>query len=489
MNSKIAQRLTRYFVMALILFALTVGTLFSFMFARHTADVTRRDLCAHAVSIAQTIEHFTTDCEEGECKGGGFKAYMRYIGDAAMSELALLNARGEVVLLGEMAPPEVPLPEHALEMAGRVFESGEVTGSGFSLNPFRPEEMIVCAPVADGQGGVKYALVMSMPVNSVAHTLEDAFYLLSACLMIALVISVAAAGLLSRRFVNPLNRMMDAATQMARGDYSVRTQIDQRDEIGVLAAHIDALAQKLDQAEKERRNFDQMRKNFLSDISHELRTPVSVLRGNVELLRGGMIEEPAQQKQCYDQLYMDAQHLQRLIDDLLELTRLQNTQFSIEMETINLMDVLSDSVRFMRRRAEEKRIGLQLDEAQPFAVMGDYGRLRQLMIILLDNAIKFSMEGQKVHVAVRQQHAVCEVSVIDHGCGIEADALGHIFDRYFHNRSGANRTGTGLGLPIAREIALRHGIDLSCSSTPGEGTCFRLVFSEHDRHAAGHDAL
>lgn len=489
MNSKIAQRLTRYFVMALILFALTVGTLFSFMFARHTADVTRRDLCAHAVSIAQTIEHFTTDCEEGECKGGGFKAYMRYIGDAAMSELYLLNRDGTSAVIGEMKLQEGLPPQEAQLLAQKTFETGELTEGAFIINPFRLSEMMVCAPVGDGQDGIRYVLVMQAGVHDIAHALQDTFYILSACLLIAMVIAVVISGFLSRRFVNPLNRMMDAATQMARGDYSMRTQIDQRDEIGVLAAHIDALAQKLDQAEKERRNFDQMRKNFLSDISHELRTPVSVLRGNVELLRGGMIEEPAQQKQCYDQLYMDAQHLQRLIDDLLELTRLQNTQFSIEMETINLMDVLSDSVRFMGRRAEEKRIGLQLDEAQPFAVMGDYGRLRQLMIILLDNAIKFSMEGQKVHVAVRQQHAVCEVSVIDHGCGIEADALGHIFDRYFHNRSGANRTGTGLGLPIAREIALRHGIDLSCSSTPGEGTCFRLVFSEHDRHAAGHDAL
>ena len=88
MKNKIARRLTQHFALALILFALTAGALFSFMLARHTADVTRRDLRAHASSIAQTIEHFTADCEEGECKGGGFKAYMRYIGAAAMSDLA-----------------------------------------------------------------------------------------------------------------------------------------------------------------------------------------------------------------------------------------------------------------------------------------------------------------------------------------------------------------------------------------------------------------
>ena len=476
MKSKIAQRLTKYFAWAMLLFALLAGMLFSLMFARHTADVTKRDLCAHAASIAETIAHFTQDCEEGECKGGGFKAYMRYIGDAAMSDLALLNAQGEYVLLGEMALPEMPLEKRALEMAARVFESNEIISSGFSLNPFHPEEMIVCAPVPDGQGGVRYALAMRMKVNSVAHALTDAFYMLSACLLIAMTIAMVVSRFLSRRFVNPLNKMMDAATKMAQGDYSAKTCVAQQDEIGVLAAHIDELAQKLDEAQKERLRFDQMKQDFFSDISHELRTPIAVIKGNAELLREGMMEDTAQKQQCYDQLYADANHLQRLVGDMLELSRLQNAQFHIEMETINLADVLSDSVRTMRRKAEEKKIAIRMDAMKPFAVLGDYGRLRQLMIILLDNAVKFSPEGADVHVEIRQEKETCEVTVADHGCGIEPEALEHIFDRYFHRPSDLNRSGTGLGLPIAREIALRHGLEISCRSTPGEGTRFQVVF-------------
>lgn len=483
MKNKIARRLTKYFAWAMLLFALLAGLLFSMMFARHTADVTKRDLCAHAASIAETIAHFTDGCEEGECKGGGFKAYMRYIGDAAMSDLALLNAQGEIVLLGEMALPETPLPAQALELAAHVFESGEMASGGFSLNPFHPEEMIVCAPVSDGQGGVLYALVMRMKVNSVVHALTDAFYMLSACLLIAMTIAMVVSRFLSRRFVNPLNKMMDAATKMAQGDYSAKTCVAQQDEIGVLAAHIDELAQKLDEAQKERLRFDQMKQDFFSDISHELRTPIAVIKGNAELLREGMMEDTAQKQQCYDQLYADANHLQRLVGDMLELSRLQNAQFHIEMEIVNLADVIMDSVRTMRRKADEKQIAIRMDQMQPFAVMGDYGRLRQLMIILLDNAVKFSPEGAAVHVEVRQEKDTCEVAVADHGCGIEPEALEHIFDRYFHRPSDINRSGTGLGLPIAKEIAHRHGIELACSSKPGEGTVFRLSFAEHEMNA------
>jgi len=479
MKNKIARRLTQYFALALILFALTVGVLFSAMFARHTADVTRRDLCAHAVSIADTIAHFTANYNEGSCSGGGFKSYMRFIGDATMSDLYLLDAQGNHVVLGEMQLPEKPLDQQVLPLAMCVFETGEMSSAGFSLNPFHAGDMIVCVPVLDEAGGVQLALVLSANINNISHTLQDAFYLLTACLAIALVIAIAASFFLSRRFVTPLHRMMDAATQMARGDYSVKTRVVQNDEIGVLAAQIDMLAKKLDEAEKERSHFEQLRQDFFSDISHELRTPISVLRGSIELLREGIIEDPAQRRQYYDQLHADAHHLQRLVNDLLELTRLQNTQFKIEMEIINLMDVLADTVRFMRQKAEEKRIEIRLDEAAPFAVLGDYGRLRQLMIILLDNAIKFSGEGGAVQIAVRRKHGACEVSVIDHGCGIDEEALEHIFDRYFHKHSGVNRGGTGLGLPIAREIALRHDIEMTCSSRPGEGTCFTLVFSEH----------
>ena len=478
MKNKIAQRLARYFAFALVLFALLAGTMFSLMFARHTADVTRRDLCAHAVSIAQTISKFVINCEEESCKGGGFKAYMRYIGDAAMSELYLLDDGGEYAALGEMKMPETMPDEETMRLVSAVFESGEVVNGSFSLNPFHMEEMLVCAPVFDAQGGVQYALVMRMPVSGIAHALQDAFYMLSACLAIAMVIALAVSGFLSRRFVNPLYRMMDAATKMAHGDYSAKTHVAQQDEIGVLAAQIDALAQKLDEAEKERSSFEKMRQDFLSDISHELRTPVSVLKGNLELLRSGIISDSAQRQQCYDQLYSDANHLQRLIDDLLELTRLQNTQFRINMETINLMDVMQDSVRFMRQKAAEKGIAIRMDEAAPFAVMGDYGRLRQMMIILLDNAIKFSPAGESVEIAVYKQQGMCEVSIIDHGSGIEEDAIGHIFDRYFYSRSGQNRSGTGLGLPIAKGIAQRHGIQIICRSKPGEGTCFTLSFDE-----------
>ena len=149
------------------------------------------------------------------------------------------------------------------------------------------------------------------------------------------------------------------------------------------------------------------------------------------------------------------------------------------MDVVNLSDVLSDSVRLMRQRTEKKNILLRFDnQAGPFPVLGDYGRLRQLMIILLDNAIKFSPEQSAIELVSRRSAGGCEVSVTDHGAGMDKETLSQIFARYFHNSTSQNRSGTGLGLPIAKEIALRHQAEFSCESRPGEGTCFTLFFPE-----------
>lgn len=478
MKNKIARRLTLYSALVLLIFALLAGVLFSLMFARHTASVTASDLRAHTASIADTLTHFVANYLEGSCQGSGFKSYTRFVGELAMSDLYLVDEQGAAVTIGELELPAAPLPAEASTLVSRVFGTSEVISESFFAGLFHPEMLMAGAPIFDSQGEVEYALILHYPVATAEHALHDTIYILVVCLLIASMLAMVISTLLSRRFVTPLHRMKDCTTKLTGGDYTAKTGVKQNDEIGVLAEHIDALSKQLAAAEKERQELEQMRQDFFSDISHELRTPIAVLKGNVELLQSGMIDDAAKAKGAYEQLAADTHHMERLINDLLELTKLQNPHFLIEKEVINLIDVLCDTTRFMRQRAASKQITIRLnDSCGPFPVMGDYSRLRQLMIILIDNAIKFSPDHSEVLLTARSMGKTCEVCVIDHGIGMDADALSHIFDRYFHNRSGLNRSGTGLGLPIAKEIALRHDISIRCESTPGEGTCFALLFS------------
>lgn len=481
MKNKIAQRLTLYFAAVLLVFALIAGTLFSLMFARHTADVTSRDMQDHAVSIAGTLSHFIGSYNQGDCSGSGFKSYVRFIGEAATGDLFLLDIDCNPASLGEMKLPETAIPPEAPPLVQRVFEENAVICESFSTSLLHADNLIAGAPVRDQDGSVIYALLLRAPLGGIDHTLGDTVYILAACLGIAGILGIIVSDILSHRFVTPLHKMMECTTKLTGGHYGAKTGVSQSDEIGVLAEHIDALANQLSALEKERQELDQMRQNFFSDISHELRTPLAVLKGNIELLRGGLVCDEALLRTRFDQLYSDAAQLERLVNDLLELTRLQNPHFRINMDVINLSDVLSDSVRLMRQHAERKKILIHFDnQAGPFPVLGDYGRLRQLMIILLDNAIKFSPEQSAIELVSKRSAGGCEVSVTDHGAGMDEETLSHIFARYFHNSSRQNRSGTGLGLPIAKEIALRHGLAFTCESKVGDGTVFTLAFPIHE---------
>ena len=482
MKNKIARRLTLYFTIVLLLFSMMASSLFSLLFARHTADITRRDLHAHAASIAETLSHFTQSYSAESCQGGGFKAYMRFVGDFAMSDLFLLDAQCQSVTLGEESRPAENLPEAARPLVAKVFETGEILDiSAGSSSRVHADNLIAAAPVYDAEGRIAHVAVLCSPLDIVEHTQRDGVILLSICFAITLVLAIGVSVVLSHRFVTPLSRMMNTTTKLMQGEYSAKTGVKQHDEIGVLAEHIDALSLQLAAVEKERQQLEQMRQDFFSDISHELRTPIAVLKGSVELLREGMIKSEEEKETYYRQLFTDVTHLERLVNDLLELTRLQNPHFRIEKDVVNLGDILSESARFMRPAAAKKQITLRYESScAPFPVLGDYGRLRQMMIILLDNAIKFSPEGAVVELAAQPQKDACLVCVTDHGTGMDEETRSHIFDRYFHSCSALNRSGSGLGLPIAKEIALRHAISITCESQIGEGTQFALLFPEHE---------
>jgi signal transduction histidine kinase len=170
-------------------------------------------------------------------------------------------------------------------------------------------------------------------------------------------------------------------------------------------------------------------------------------------------------------------YLQRLINDLLDLSKLQNPDFRMEMQELDLRDVLCDAVRSASQLAREKNVAIrQTCDGPAPRLAGDYGRLRQMFLIVLDNAVKFSPPGSDVTVTLEDS----AVTIRDRGAGITEEDLPHIFDRFYKTRSEENKSGSGLGLAIARQIAERHHIELSAESRPGEGASFRFAFRQEE---------
>lgn len=491
MPSKIALRLVLYFSAALLLFSVIIGGTFAALSTRHTTDLHIAQLQARAETISQTMYGFLSGTAkpmngshqgQGNGRSGlhgtGFGAYMRFLDQLAMADVWVVDSDSKTITPGsqhadtieyEQLPPD---GESVIEeaLAGKVFISESFSG-------FMGERTLsVGVPIRKDDGSpVLGAVLLHSPVQGVSDTVRDGLYTLLISLLVALLLAVPAAFLLSLKFTRPLNQMRDTASRIAQGDFSAQNNLQQNDEIGALAGAMDSMALKLGEASRESQRLEHMRQDFISNISHELRTPVTVLRGSLEAIVDSVVSDPEQVSKYHHQMLEESKHMQRLVDDLLELSRLENADFKIEKSPLELHQLLEDVARSMRRVAEPKGVVLETRSVnKELPVFGDYGRLRQMLIVVVHNAIKFSPEGGTVVLSLSEQENKHIISVSDTGPGISDNELPEIFQR-FHKSGRGNETGTGLGLPIASKIAQRHNIKIQIDSKPGN-TVFTFIF-------------
>ena len=412
---------------------------------------------------------------------------MRMIEDIAMGEVWIVDAKTGNIVQGrnEKGQPfsYLKLPPNAEETIKKAI-SGETTTTE-NFNDYLNENSItVAVPIKNGET-IEGVVLLHSPVKYMSSALKSGIYTLIFSILAALILASISAVWLSISFTKPLNKIRDTTTELAKGNYEVTTQINQSDEIGELAKSIDKLALQLDKSSKESERFEKMRQNFIANISHELRTPITVIRGSIEAICDGVISNPEQLKDYNEQILSDSIHLQRLVNDLIDLTKLQNTDFSIDKSTINLFEIINDAVRSMKQISTKKGVKINFSaenaiEEDRYLFVGDYQRIRQMIIIVLDNAIKFSNENQKVDILLKKENKKYELKICDSGRGIDPENIGEIFNRYHKSNTEENKNGMGLGLAIAKEIALRHNIEIFVKSVPNIKTVFTFLIPLND---------
>lgn len=365
------------------------------------------------------------------------------------------------------------LPDKNKKFIETLFEGYRAETKSFG-SLFNEGTISVGEPILRRDGSVMGAVIIHGSSRGIFDSMKSGLITMAISLVAALAFGIIAAVILSKRFSKPLVKINDTAAMIAEGDYSARTEVRRNDEIGTLAETIDDMAVKLEAASEESEKLQNLRQGFIANISHELRTPVTVMRGSLEALCDGVVTDPELVKQYHGEMLKESKYMQRMVNDLLDLSRLQNPDFSLNISEFNLCDCVSDAVRSARRVADAKN--LQIDYGYDTAecmFKGDYDRVRQMLLIVLDNAVKFTDDvSHPVTVSLRNG---C-VEVTNTGRGITAEELPYVFERFYRSQSEDNKNGTGLGLSIARQIALRHGVGVSVRSVPGGETTFVFDF-------------
>ncbi len=233
-----------------------------------------------------------------------------------------------------------------------------------------------------------------------------------------------------------------------------------------------ALVQDISESER----LEQLRRDFVANVSHEFRTPLTVIKGSLEALADGTVTEPESVSRYYGRLQAETRALERLVGDLLDLSRLQAETLSLHLEPVNSFEVMTDAVKGIQEIAHEKGIDIVFhgEEAVP-PVLGDYDRLRQLFIIFLDNAVKYSPKESAVTVSLRGGERLT-VTIEDQGAGISPEELPYIWDRFYQGDASRESHGTGLGLSIAARLIALHNGTVTVNSHIGKGTVFTLTF-------------
>ncbi|XCH79152.1 MAG: ATP-binding protein [Candidatus Dehalobacter alkaniphilus] len=491
-KKNIAFKLTTGFVLIVLISMLTLGLIFIQVFRQYELDSREQTMLERARSISEVVSANLQS--NGQMRGiGGFT---RFLDTMAEANVWIMDKQGSPLVftgngngmgngkgngMGAMGAGmgqnhtfySGPLPPEAENVITDVLSGKESISQSFS-SVYQEATLTVGVPIIDADKQVIGTVLLHTPVNGITNALNKTFHILLASLLVSLIIAIGLGIFYSVLFTRPLKVMNKTALEMAHGNYDARTGIKQQDEIGQLGNSLDFLASELSQAREKIDKLEQVRRDFVANVSHEFRTPLTVIRGSLEALADGTIEQPGDIKRYYGHMLAETRSLERLVQDLLELSRLQSGKIAINFEPVHIPNLLGDVVKSMQTIADSREIQIHCDIPQdvPTAI-SDYDRLRQLIVIFIDNAIKYSPEKTVVTVSLELDKTF-KITIQDQGQGIPAEELPYIWDRFYKTDKSRKSSGTGLGLAIAKHLVQLLNGSVTLDSKIGQGTIVQI---------------
>ena len=460
MNARsLSFRLVAWYAGVLTTVFVLLGVL-TFFFLRHYLEANLLDIQGRrARQIAGTLVAQARRDGEDAIRSEVEKLYSPEINDRF---IRISRADGHVLYASGAPRNELFDPSRVPEIGGNFLE-----GSAVKV-PVPGGALLIAAVPATGSDGTLYRVEVGTSAAPAEDTLAQVLIMLAVGLPVAVAVAVAGGFILVRRSLEPVERMAVKAEEITQHNLSERLPlVESGDELERLSVSLNHMIARLEDAMRGS-------KQFVADASHELRTPLTVMRGELESLAQDA-QLARETREALGSVLEEVERLGEIVESLFSLSRLDAGEADA-WQRFDLAELATTTAEQLSLLATDKDIRLVCDSPRGINVRGERARLKQVIVNLLDNAIKYTPRGGHIALKVRREGAWAVLEVTDDGVGIPQESLPHVFKRFFRVDSSRARDpgGAGLGLSIVKSICAAHGAEVEVTSTVGKGSTFRV---------------
>jgi len=416
---------------------------------------------------------------------GGYD-FLQRLTHTADTRLTLIAGDGTVVFESDLPRQQLSsMMNHSDRPEVREALAGQYGLSSRSSATLNIEMMYLAKrlspPLRIGAGIPQAAILrVGLPLTTVRELLSEVRLKIITISVLLLIATGVVSIFIARYITRPVGDMNRIALEIRNGNLEKRIPETRRDELGEFGRTINQMVDRLNNDIKQLRKLERVRTEFLGNVSHELRTPIFAIQGMLETLLSGALDDPAVSRDFAERALHNTHRLNTLLGDLIEISRIESGDMKMSFRYFDPDDFLRSIVREFQGPAGKKKIELVYTPAPAMPkVYGDRDRLKQVMINLLDNALKYTRENGRVELGTAPGNRTLTLFVRDNGIGIAAEHLPRIFERFYRVDKERSREagGTGLGLAIVKHIIEAHGSVIEVESTPNLGTIFRFTLT------------
>lgn len=473
LDKSIFRKLLFSFLFTVVLGLFVVGLLMSVFAKDFIVTSVKEDLLRRAKRVNLAIQQNETVSED-------VKTTLVFFDDSYNTRIWLFNREGNIVATSTR--DEVSIGKFIHPNIVEKILRGENVVNNLKFEGMSQPMISVVIPW--GKDDLVYGgIVLHSSINGVNETVGNLRELILWATLLGVLLSAAISSYLSWSISRPLRVIQHVASKIGMGDYSERIRIVSNDQIGELAATINNMAGKLEKIDQDKKHLEQIRQDFLANISHELRTPLTAMQGFLEALQDGLIDEE-KRSGYYEIIYNETMHMNRLVDDIMEMVKLENKEIVLSRVPIDLQGMLQQTAFKFTPKAAEKDVSIEtiVEPGLP-KVFADQTRLEQILNNLLKNAIKFTESGSiQIKADKESTGKYVRIWVVDTGIGIAPNDQEMVWERFFKVDRGRSRKniGSGLGLAIVRELVELHEGQITLDSELGIGTTFQILLPVAD---------